>query len=35
MKYRSFSIVSNFPGYQGRKLSVSLYRLARKIYKFN
>ena len=24
MKYRSFSIVSNFPGYQGRKLSVSL-----------
>ena len=35
MKYRSFSIVSNFPGYQGRKLSVTLYRLARKIYKFN
>ena len=25
----------NFPGYQGRKLSVGLYRLARRIYKFN
>lgn len=35
MKYRSISIVSNFPGYQGRKLSVRLYRLARRIYKFN
>lgn len=35
MKYRSISVVSNFPGYQGRKLSVRLYRLARRIYKFN
>jgi hypothetical protein len=35
MKYRSVSLVSNFPGYQGRKLSVGLYRVARKIYKFN
>lgn len=35
MKYRSVSVVTNFPGYQGRKLSVSLYRVARKIYKFN
>ena len=35
MKYRSVSSVTNFPGYQGRKLSVKLYRLARKIYKFN
>ena len=35
MKYRSISAVGNFPGYQGRKLSVGLYRLARRIYKFN
>jgi len=35
LKYRSLSAVGNIPGYQGRKLSVSLYRLARKIYKFN
>ncbi|WP_297211437.1 glycosyltransferase family 2 protein [uncultured Flavonifractor sp.] len=35
LKYRSLSFVSNIPGYQGRKLSVRLYRLARKIYKFN
>lgn len=35
LKYRSLSMVSNIPGYQGRKLSVGLYRLARKIYKFN
>lgn len=35
MKYRSVSLVTNFPGYQGRKLSVSLYRMARRIYKFN
>ena len=34
-KYRSLSFVGNIPGYQGRKLSVKLYRLARKIYKFN
>jgi hypothetical protein len=35
MKYRAVSAFTNFPGYQGRKLSVKLYRLARKIYKFN
>ena len=35
LRYRSFSAFSNFPGYQGRRLSVSLYRLARRIYKFN
>ncbi|MEG2119028.1 MAG: glycosyltransferase family A protein [Pseudoflavonifractor sp.] len=35
LKYRSVSAVGNIPGYQGRKLSVSLYRMARKIYKFN
>ena len=35
MKYRSISAVGNIPGYQGRKLSVKLYRLARRIYKFN
>ena len=35
LKYRSMSVVSNFPGYQGRKLSVQLYRLARRVYKFN
>lgn len=35
MKYRAISAVTNFPGYQGRKLSVRLYRLARHIYKFN
>ena len=35
MKYRSISAVGVFPGYQGRKLSVKLYRLARRIYKFN
>ena len=35
MKYRAVSAVTAFPGYQGRKLSVGLYRLARKIYKFN
>ena len=35
MKYRAVSCVTAFPGYQGRKLSVQIYRLARKIYKFN
>jgi glycosyltransferase involved in cell wall biosynthesis len=35
LKYRSFSAFTNFPGYQGRRLSIQLYRLARKIYKFN
>ena len=35
LKYRAVSAVSNFPGYQGRRLSVKLYRFARRIYKFN
>ena len=35
MKYRAVSAFMNFPGYQGRRLSVGLYRVARKIYKFN
>ena len=35
MKYFALSAVATLPGYQGRKLSVKLYRLARKIYKFN
>ena len=35
LKYRSVSFVGNIPGYQGRKLSLKLYRLAWKIYKFN
>lgn len=35
MKYRAVSAFTNFPGYQGRRLSVSLYRFSRRIYKFN
>jgi glycosyltransferase involved in cell wall biosynthesis len=35
LKYRNFSAFTSFPGYQGRRLSISLYRLARRIYKFN
>ncbi len=35
MKYRAVSALTNFPGYQGRKLSLSIYRLTRRIYKFN
>ena len=35
MKYGAVSAFTTFPGYQGRKLSVRLYRIARKIYKFN
>ena len=35
LRYRSVSVFTNFPGYQGRRFSVSLYRLVRKIYKFN
>ena len=31
LKYRAVSFVGNIPGYQGRKLSVGLYRMARKI----
>ncbi len=35
MKYRAVSAFTNFLSYQGRRLSVGLYRLAPKIYKFN
>jgi hypothetical protein len=35
MKYRAVSALTNFPGYQGRRLSVSIYHLTRRIYKFN
>ena len=35
IRYRSVSAFANIPGYQGRRLSVSLYRVARKIYKVN
>ena len=34
-RYRATNIGTNIPGYQGRKLSVTLYRLVQKIYKFN
>ena len=34
-RLRATNLGTNIPGYQGRKLSVRLYRLARKIYKFN
>ena len=34
-RYRLTNMGTNIPGYQGRKLSVKLYRLARRIYKFN
>ncbi|MEG2000315.1 MAG: glycosyltransferase family A protein [Evtepia sp.] len=35
LKYKSFSAFTSFPGYQGRRFSVRLYRLVRRIYKFN
>ena len=35
LRYRATNLGTNIPGYQGRKLSVRLYHLARKIYKFN
>ncbi|MBP1736622.1 MAG: glycosyl transferase [Oscillospiraceae bacterium] len=35
LKYRSVSALGCVPGYQGRRFSVRLYRLAQKIYKFN
>ena len=35
LKYRAISCVGTFPGYQGRKLSISLYHVAQRIYKFN
>ncbi|MDE6261292.1 MAG: glycosyltransferase family 2 protein [Oscillospiraceae bacterium] len=34
-RYRVTNLGTNIPGYQGRKLSVKLYRVAQKIYKFN
>ena len=34
-RLRATNLGTNIPGYQGRKLSVKLYRLAQKIYKFN
>ena len=35
LRYRLTNLGTNIPGYQGRKLSVKIYRLAQKIYKFN
>ena len=35
LRYRATNLGTNIPGYQGRKLSVKLYHLAQKIYKFN
>lgn len=35
IKYRVAAAATNIPGYQGRRLSIQLYRLARRIYKFN
>ena len=35
LRYRALSAFSALPGYQGRRLTVSVYRVARKIYKFN
>ena len=35
LRYRFTNLGTNIPGYQGRKLSVKLYHLAQKIYKFN
>ena len=35
MKHFAISAFTDFPGYQGRRLSLGLYRLARRIYKFN
>ena len=34
-RLRATNLGTNIPGYQGRKLSVRLYHLAKKIYKFN
>lgn len=34
-RYRLTNVGTNIPGYQGRKLSVQLYRVAQRIYKFN
>ena len=35
LRYRITNLGTNIPGYQGRRLSVKIYRLAQKIYKFN
>ena len=34
-RLRLTNLGSNIPGYQGRKLSVTIYRIAQRIYKFN
>ena len=34
-RYKVTNVGTNIPGYQGRRLSVQLYRVAQKIYKFN
>jgi len=34
-RYKATNLGTNIPGYQGRKLSVRLYHLAQRIYKFN
>jgi len=34
-RFRATNLGTNIPGYQGRKLSVRLYHLAQRIYKFN
>ena len=34
-RLRATNLGTNIPGYQGRRLSVRIYRLAKKIYKFN
>ena len=35
LHYRALSIAGTFPGKGGRKLSIGLYHIAQKIYKFN
>ncbi len=34
-RHKITNAATNIPGYHGRKLSVKLYRVAQKIYKFN
>lgn len=35
LRYNLFGIFTNLPGHAGRKITTGLYRIARKIYKFN
>ncbi len=35
LKYRSLAFVGNLPGKPGREMALKLYRIARKLYKFN